>query len=114
MVTGLNWQIMQHIDSGGSAYSALTALNDTHAGLVYESGAYSALTFRTIRLKTDDVLKTAASSGTVLSAQLNPAVSDHPLSTVEVDQSTIPSATTWFKIRPVNHVQPDKSICNRA
>jgi hypothetical protein len=37
-----------------SGYSALLALNDTHAGLVYESGAYSALTFRTIDLRADD------------------------------------------------------------
>jgi sialidase-1 len=47
---GLNWQIMQHIDSGASGYSALIALNDTHVGLVYETGGYSALTFRTVSL----------------------------------------------------------------
>jgi sialidase-1 len=45
---GLSWDVVQHIDSGPSAYSALIALNDTTAGLVYESGGYGALTFRTV------------------------------------------------------------------
>lgn len=48
--SGLSWQVFKHIDSGGSGYSALFAMNDTHVGLVYESGAYAALTFRTVAL----------------------------------------------------------------
>ena len=60
---GLSWQIFKHIDSGGSAYSALLALNDSHAGLVYESGAYSALTFRTIELNTDSDDDAAEAAG---------------------------------------------------
>eukprot|EP01047_Picozoa_sp_COSAG01_P074797 COSAG01_NODE_12610_length_1711_cov_2.030397_2_plen_155_part_00 len=47
---GLSWDVWQHIDSGPSAYSALVSLNDTTAGLVWESGGYGALTFRTVLL----------------------------------------------------------------
>ncbi len=46
---GKSWEVLQHIDSGPSAYSALVALNETTAGLVYESGGYGALTMRFVR-----------------------------------------------------------------
>eukprot|EP00039_Didymoeca_costata_P001793 m.55142 g.55142 ORF g.55142 m.55142 type:complete len:110 (+) comp10968_c0_seq1:33-362(+) len=42
---GDTWEIMQHIDSGPSAYSSLTPINSTHVGLTYESKSYGALTF---------------------------------------------------------------------
>ena len=43
---GKSWQVLEHIDSGPSAYSALISLNESTAGLVYESGGYGALTMR--------------------------------------------------------------------
>lgn len=46
---GRSWEVLQHIDSGPSAYSALVTLNGTTAGLVYESGGYGALTLRFVR-----------------------------------------------------------------
>jgi len=49
---GLSWKVMQQIDAGPSAYSALIGLNDTHVGLVYESGAYGFLMFRTVSIRT--------------------------------------------------------------
>ena len=51
---GLSWDILQHIDVGPSAYSAMVPLNDTHIGLVHESGAYDFLTFRTVSLSPHD------------------------------------------------------------
>ena len=45
---GLSWEVLENIDPGPGAYSALIELNGTHAGLVYESGGYGALTFRTV------------------------------------------------------------------
>jgi hypothetical protein len=48
---GLTWDVLEHIDAGPSAYSALVALNDTHVGLIYESGSYEFLTFRTVELQ---------------------------------------------------------------
>ena len=47
---GLTYDIYRHIDGGPSAYSALTLLNESTAGLVYESAGYGALTFRSIAL----------------------------------------------------------------
>ena len=43
--------MVEQIDEGPSAYSALIELNSTAAGLVYESGGYGALTYRTIVVK---------------------------------------------------------------
>jgi len=42
---GESWDLAHNVDSGPSAYSALTPLNATHYGLAYESGNYAAITF---------------------------------------------------------------------
>jgi len=43
--SGASWQWLKQVDAGGSAYSSLMALNETHVALVYEAGDYSALRF---------------------------------------------------------------------
>eukprot|EP00051_Salpingoeca_urceolata_P009860 m.119791 g.119791 ORF g.119791 m.119791 type:complete len:366 (-) comp16482_c0_seq1:64-1161(-) len=48
--SGSTWHILQRVDPGPSAYSALIALNDTHAGLIYESQGYKLLSYAYITL----------------------------------------------------------------
>ena len=47
---GLSYEVLEHIDDGPSAYSALVGINESVVGLVYESAGYGALTFRTIAI----------------------------------------------------------------
>lgn len=47
---GASWELVQNVDPGPSAYSALVDLNATHYGLAWETENYGSITFAALPL----------------------------------------------------------------